>query len=176
VLSESELNAAMGQLAQGDRKAFDPLFRSLYPRALRLARVRLSDADAAEAAQNALMKVFAKASSFVPGKPMLPWFYAIAATEVHMVSRERAKQRMRTEPAPDIELSSSEPDPERQLEKHELEKAMDLAIHELDPASADAILAALGRAPRPDISRAAYRKRVSRAYERLRLVLRGFYA
>jgi RNA polymerase sigma-70 factor (ECF subfamily) len=74
---EDELDAWMALLADGDRAAFDPLFRALYPRALRLAVARLGDDRGADAAQSALTKLFARASEFAAGRAVLPWFYAI---------------------------------------------------------------------------------------------------
>ena len=51
---------------------------------------------------------------------------------------------------------------------------MDQAIDRLDAASAETIGALLGRAPMPAIGPVAFRKRVSRAYTRLRVLLGGF--
>ena len=68
----------MARLADGEREAFDPLFRDLHPRALRFARARLGPDLAQDAAQAALVKVFARASEFTPGAAVLPWFYAVA--------------------------------------------------------------------------------------------------
>ena len=72
VLRETDLDALMGRLASGERAAFVPLYGALWPRALRLARARLGADGAADVAQSALLKVFARASEFVPGRPCLP--------------------------------------------------------------------------------------------------------
>src|SRR5689334_24566440 len=85
----------MSRLAQGEREAFDPLFRALYPRALRLARRELAPDRAADAAQTVLMKVFARAGEFRTGKPVLPWFYALAASELSTLRRQGATERRR---------------------------------------------------------------------------------
>ena len=42
---EDELDRAMARLADGEREAFDPLFRALHPRALRFARARRAAGD-----------------------------------------------------------------------------------------------------------------------------------
>lgn len=86
--AEGALNALMGRLAAGDRTAFEPLFRALHPRARRFARTRLAPASAEDAAQSALMRVFAHASRFEPGRPLLPWFYAIVANEIRTARRQ----------------------------------------------------------------------------------------
>jgi DNA-directed RNA polymerase specialized sigma24 family protein len=61
--------------------------RPPVPRALRLARIKLTEDHAADAAQSVMMKMFARAIEFEPGKPVLPWFYAMAAGELRTVRR-----------------------------------------------------------------------------------------
>ena len=70
--------------------------------------------------------------------------------------------------------AASPEDPERLLLERELHVAMDRAIAMLDDASAEAIGALLGRAARPAVGEVAFRKRISRAYARLRVLLGGF--
>jgi RNA polymerase sigma-70 factor (ECF subfamily) len=164
--SERELDRLMDRLADGDRAAFDPLFRALWPRAVAAAMRRLEPAGAADAAQAALMKLFARAPDFTRGAPVLPWFYAIAANEVRAVAR-RAK--------PEVDLDESLPaaagDPEGLAVERELRAAVAEAVQSLDAASAEAIAALLGEGPRPAVDDAAFRKRVSRAYAKLRVLL-----
>lgn len=172
--TEAELNRWMGRLAQGDRTAFDPLFRALHPRALRCARARLGADRAADASQAALMKVFARASEFTPGCPVLPWFYGIVANEIRAIVRADTTRKAITYEDP-AALWSADPDnPERQMVERELHQALEQAIGALDAPSAEAIGAFLGRRALPAIGAAAFRKRVSRAYARLRLLLGGF--
>jgi RNA polymerase sigma-70 factor (ECF subfamily) len=166
----------MARLAQGERTAFDPLFRALYPRALRLARVRLSAEQAADAAQTVMMKVFARASDFEPGKPVLPWFYAAAANEIHGMRRRAIKQGQRAVDEARAHALPSDDDPERELLAQELHGALERAIASLDDASAEAIACLLDDRPCPGVSASALRKRVSRAYAKLRILLRGSHA
>jgi RNA polymerase sigma-70 factor (ECF subfamily) len=93
--SEAELNAWMERLADGDRDAFTPLFASLHPRVLVVARRRLGPEDAADAAQRALVAVFARATEFERGRALLPWFWAIVANEVHGIARRREREKVR---------------------------------------------------------------------------------
>lgn len=170
---ETNLDALMARLADGDRSAFDPIFRAFHPRALRLARLRLEEADALDAAQSALEKVFSRAGEYTPGRPVLPWFYAVAANEIHAVARRARTARARTDgdgALPD-DLAATADDPERQLARAELEAAVADAIKGLDPVSASAIAAMLGDAA-PLAPKE--RKRVSRAYARLRHLLERF--
>ena len=169
VLREAELDALMSRLARGDRTAFDDLYRALRPRALRVVRLRLGDADAQDLSQRALERVFARASDFAPGRPCLPWFYAIIANEVRAERRRQARLRLDPDRATDV--PALEGDAEAKLLERELERALEAAIAELDGDSAAAIAALLGRAEPPAIKPATLRKRLSRAYAKLRLLL-----
>jgi DNA-directed RNA polymerase specialized sigma24 family protein len=172
---ETNLDALMARLADGDRSAFDPLFRELHPRAVRLARLRLGEADALDAAQSALEKVFARASEFMAGRPALPWFYAVAANEVHAVARRRRVANARDGGDESVGSAMASNDPERDLAKAELSAAVADALAALDPASSAAIAALLDDVELPGISATAQRKRVSRAYARLRQLLGRFH-
>ncbi len=159
----------MSRLAHGDRTAFDPLYLALRPRAVWLARRRIGEAEAADVAQTALLKVFSRASEFTPGRACLPWFYAIVANEIR-TSRRRNARLSPADPALEHAASDSA-DADEQLLGHELENALEQAIHELDREAAQTIAALLGRAPLPDLPSPTFRKRVSRAYAKLRLLL-----
>lgn len=169
--NEAELDALMARLADGDRTAFDPLFQSLHPRALRFARTRLAAACATDAAQSTMLKLFTHASEFQAGRPVLPWFYAIASNEVRALVRGRAVSEARSADASHAAVLSAGDDPERELVDRELGAALERAIESLDERSAEAIRAVLGRADRPVADAATFRKRVSRAYAQLRLLL-----
>lgn len=166
----------MSRLAQGEREAFDPLFRALYPRAVRLARRELADDQAADAAQTVLMKMFAHAGEFRAGSPVLPWFYCIAANELRtlrrrgMTARRRDVQETMAADVPGLR------DPERELVLRELHESLARAIASLDDDSAAAIASMLHGTERPATTGAAFRKRVSRAYARLRCLLGAFDA
>lgn len=103
MIPEAALDALMARLARGDRSAFDALYAALLPRAERLAAVRVGGSEAADVAQNALLRVFARASEFEPDRPCLPWFYAIVANEVRGANRQRAPcaERKRSARAPE---------------------------------------------------------------------------
>jgi RNA polymerase sigma-70 factor (ECF subfamily) len=169
---EDELDGWMSRLAEGDRNAFDPLFQALYPRAARLARAKLPEDQAADAAQSVMMKVFARATEFNAGSAVLPWFYAVAANEIHTQNRRRAKSERRAVSEARAERVAAPDDPERLLLECELRACLDRAIAALDDASADAIRSMLDEVPSASRN-PAFRKRVSRAYARLRLLLGG---
>ncbi len=169
-VSERELDELMSRLAGGDRDAFDPLFRALWPRALAAAGRRLEPHAAADAAQSAMLRVFARAAEFRAGAPVLPWFYAVLANEVRAVARGNRSFA-------DLECARSVTDgkdPGALSVERELRDALARAIDSLDAASAEAIAALLGDEQRPNIGDAAYRKRLSRAYAKLRVLLGAY--
>lgn len=159
----------MSRLARGDRSAFGELYVALRPRALRVARLRVG-ADAAEdVAQQALERVFARASDFTPGRACLPWFYAVLGNELQSERRRRA--RLVLDEGAAASAVHAEADTEAQLLGRELERALERALAELDTDSAAVIAALLGRGLPPHVKPATLRKRLSRAYAKLRLLL-----
>jgi RNA polymerase sigma factor (sigma-70 family) len=167
---EAVLDPLMGRLARGDRSAFDLLYSILRPRALRFAEAKLGRSEAADVAQTALLKVFSRASDFTPGRPCLPWFYAIVANEIRAAQRQGLK--FKSDDGALENAADQLPSAEDQLLSHELERALTLAIESLDQDAANAIAAMLGMAPLPSVNNVTLRKRVSRAYAKLRLILR----
>lgn len=165
---EADLDAWMSRLANGDRSAFEPLYAALRVRAHRFARMRAGEQIADDVTQSALLKVFARASEFTPGKPCLPWFYAIVVNEIR-AARRKDVRLVPTELGEDAITSSD--DAESQMIERELGRALELAVDSLDHDAARAIAAVLGRAPAPACAPATFRKRVSRAYAKLRLIL-----
>jgi RNA polymerase sigma-70 factor, ECF subfamily len=170
-LNEATLDALMERLARGERAAFHPLYLELQPRALRLAALRVGAATAADVAQSALLRVFARASEFEAGRPCLPWFYAIVANEIR--SAQRSASRYVLDPLASEGLIDEVGNAEAVLVTRELERALELALDSLDAEAANALRAMLGLAPMPDLNPATFRKRVSRAYAKLRLLFGG---
>ena len=174
-MNEAELDALMDRLADGDRAAFTPLFAALHPRVVAIARRRLGPADADDAAQRVLTSVFARATDFERGRPFLPWFWAIVANEVHGLSRRRRIDIVRERGLEAAAVAVSSSDPENEMVEAEMRANLRRAIDDLDPLSAGVIRAQLGE-PGLDVvpaSSVAVRKRISRAYARLRLLLGG---
>jgi RNA polymerase sigma-70 factor (ECF subfamily) len=164
--NEAELDRLMDRLSDGDRAAFGPLYEALRPRAVRFARGRVGDGHAEDVAQTTLLRVFARASEFQRGRAVLPWFYAIAANEART-----AQRRLRSSATSMDQMPRAAPDPEYELCQQEMRRAVDRAIADLDDDAAHAILSALEEAPHPNLKPATFRKRLSRAYARLRMIL-----
>jgi len=92
-----DLHDAMLRLRDGDRDAARPVFHALWGPTLAVARAGLGDdADASDAAQQALMKLFAGAASFDPDRSALGWALALVTWEVRTL---RTRRRRRGEDA-----------------------------------------------------------------------------
>src|SRR6185503_749365 len=97
----------MARLADGDREAFHPVFVRLWPLLRAFVGRHPPVADAEDAAQEALVKVFARAAEFDPARDALSWAFAIAAYEVKTARRKR--QRRREEPGDPADLLAAAP-------------------------------------------------------------------
>ena len=162
----SALQEDLTALARGDRAAFDPLFRRLWPLLRGFARRSLSAEEADDAAQEALIRIFRRASEFDPARDALAWALGVAAWQVR-THRTRARRR-REEVAGGLpEREDPAGSPEELAAAGELAAALERAPAEL-PRDDAATLLAYARGERPDLPGATFRKRVERALGRLR--------
>lgn len=161
------LHRDLTRLAEGDRDAFHPVFVRLWPVLRAFARSRLDEADAEDAAQEALVKVFARAAAFDPARDGLSWALGIAAYEVKTLRRKRQRRREAPEPPERQGLDDPAPGPQEiavEREREAMVKAALDAVGECDAAT----LRAFASGDRPAIPSATFRKRVQRALARLR--------
>ena len=166
----SALQEELTALARGDRTAFDPLFRRLWPILRGFARQILPVEEADDAAQEALLRIFRRASEFDPARDALSWTLGVAAWQVR--THRTRRRRRREDAAPRLlERVDPGPSPEERAAAAELAAAMDRALADL-PAGDAATLLAYARGERPGLPGATFRKRVERALARLRSVWR----
>ena len=160
------LQEELTALARGDRAAFDPLFRRLWPLLRGFAQRCLPAGEAEDAAQEALLRIFSRASEFDSGRDALAWVLGVAAWQVRT---HRTKARRRREEAVDMlpEREAAQPTPESEAMARDLGAALERALEELPPEDA-ATLLAYARGERPDLPGPTFRKRVERALDRLR--------
>ena len=162
----AELQRELTALARGDRAAFDPVFRRLWPLVRGFAARCLPEAEADDAAQEALLRVFGRASEFDPSRDALSWVLGVAAWQIRT---HRTKTRRRREEAADelAEREDAAPSPEAAALERERSETLERALAELRPSDA-AMLTAYARGERPDLPGPTFRKRVERALSRLR--------
>lgn len=168
---KAPLDALLAQLADGDRAAFTPVFHILWPPVLRLCRSLLkNDADAADAAQQALQKVLTRSADYDRTRPALPWALAIAAWECRTFARQRMRRReIPVERAPELGTGSEE-----ELAQRELMQAAVEALGELSAPDREALMATFWEEA-SNVSGATLRKRRERALKRLRDTFKRLY-
>lgn len=158
------LTQHLTHLADGDREAFDPVYRLAWPQVRALCRRLLQDhPDAEDLAQQALLSVFERCGEYdVSVGPALPWILGIAGWSVR--SHRRRQQRRRETAVPE-DLRGV--DLEERLIDADLERAVHAVIGTLSPLDRETLAAALSDRP----SGATFRKRLQRALDRLMLQL-----
>jgi RNA polymerase sigma-70 factor, ECF subfamily len=167
----AQLDALLAQLADGDRSAFTPVFGLLWPPVLRLCRSMLgNDADAADAAQQALEKVLTRCADYDRARPAMPWALAIAAWECRTFARKRTRRReLPEEAAPELASSLEEEVTQRELTRAALD-----ALGELSAQDREVLVATFWEEA-TSVTGATLRKRRERALARLREAFRRLY-
>ncbi|WP_281332781.1 sigma-70 family RNA polymerase sigma factor [Polyangium sp. 6x1] len=162
------LHRAMVRLADGDRSAFEPVHAAIWPVLRRFAERAMPNlADAEDAAQSALIRVFSRASEFDATRDACSWILGIVAYECRTL-RQKARRR-REDPGGLDELGlrapTEEATPEERVIAQDLREAALEALGTLGAEDVDTLRRVLAD-ERPD--GATFRKRVERAMRRLR--------
>lgn len=169
---DTVLNELVARLADGDRTAFDPVFRLLWPKTLRLCQSMLkNDADAADAAQQALEKILARASGYDRSRAALPWALAITAWECRTSLRKKSRRKeVDADMAPELPTDAADAAVE---ERELIQKAVEVLGGLSDPDRATLIATFQDEAG--SVEGATFRKRRERALKRLRAAFRSIY-
>lgn len=173
--AHAELETLLVRLASGERSAFQPAFATLWPLLRRFCTRLLADeADGDDAAQQALLKVFARVREYDPARAALPWILTLATNECRTLRKKRTRRREVGSEQME-RLDERHPSPELALIGHDLEKALAEVFAELRPEDVHTLALAVSadHGERPPIPAATFRKRVERAMERLRLAWRA---
>jgi RNA polymerase sigma-70 factor (ECF subfamily) len=166
-----DLQGWMIRLADGDRSAFHPVFETLWPVLRRLTARHLPAADAEDAAQEALIKIFRRAAEFDPTRSALAWSLGIAAYEIRTARRLHQRRREgSTETETFTSRRDAGPNPEEALLARDVEEMLQAALGMLRPEDSET-LRLYSRSERPAVA-ATFRKRVERALARLRAAWR----
>ena len=163
----------MGKLADGERDAFSPLFRALWPPALKVCERMLDGrADAADAAQGAMMRILDRASEYDKNRPVLPWALGIAAWECRTILKRQ--QRLRESQEKAMAMASDQGSGANDIEQKLLLSAALHAMGELTEAEQQTLVSTYWETE-GDVSGPTFRKRRQRALKRLRDVFRRMY-
>ena len=169
---EDEIEVLLGRLADGDRSVFSIVFKRLWAPINRFCVSMVKhEADAADAAQQTMAKIFERASDYDPKRPAMPWALAIAAWECRTLQRKRFRRREAPEDA------AAEPADERtesDLIRRDLTQAALTAMSELPALDRETLLSTfLDEAT--GVNGATLRKRRERAVDRLRTSFKRLY-
>jgi len=173
-VDRNELQTAMARLAEGDRRMLRPVFDGLYPLVSRFCRRMLpNNADAEDATQVTLEKLFFKVSDFDARGDALGWALALATAECRTVARKQLRRREDS----DASLASlaKEGEAEPGLLREQMKRALADVLNTLKPEDVEALLASVELGPRPLLPAATFRKRLERAVHRLRAAWRARY-
>lgn len=167
-----ELQRAMTALAAGDRSRFRAVFDGLWPVLRRFCERMLGDPDRGkDAAQIAMMKLFLNAAEFDAARDAVSWALGFAAFECLSERNRSARRREERDEEAMLGAASPAADPEATAIALDLEAAALAAVEQLRPSDIAVVEAALQGRRRG--AGAAFRKRLQRALERLRMVWRN---
>jgi RNA polymerase sigma-70 factor (ECF subfamily) len=168
----ASLDACMARLAEGDRAAFECVFHALWPVLSRFCASLLKhEQDAADAAQEALHKIFERASDYDRRRPALAWALAIASWECRSVQRKRARRREVYVDAPEAPAVF---DHDEAHVRRDLTQAALVALAALSERDRAALIASFLEEA-VAVPAATLRKRRERALQRLKGVWRRLY-
>ena len=160
----------MTELADGDRAAFDEVYERVWPLVRAFVGRHLRSGEAEDVAQEAILRVFARAGEFDRDRDALAWILGIAAWQIR--THRTRERRRREEPLDEGKHDRDRPDPspEEAAVRRERDLLVGQAIAALGPSDA-ATLEAYMTNERPTIAPATFRKRVQRAVERARALM-----
>jgi RNA polymerase sigma-70 factor (ECF subfamily) len=169
---DDDVDALMARLANGDRSVFSPLFRRLWAPTHRFCMSLLgNEADASDAAQEAMAKILERAATYDAKRSAMPWAFAIAAWECKTLQRKRSRRRESPEQgAPE----SVGPSAEEDIIRRGLIHAAVAALGQLSESDQSVLLTTFWEEAAA-VSGATFRKRRERATERLRNAWRKLY-
>lgn len=164
-----EIHDAMVRFADGDRAAFRAVFDALWPVLLSVTQRTLTiRADAEDAAQRALLRVFDRIADVDRARDGVAWAVTIAAYEVMTLRRQHMRRREQSAEVL-IAVADGGPSPTDHVIGEELRAAVRAAIGELPERDQVVLVAALDEVA---TSGETERKRRFRAFGRLRALWR----
>jgi RNA polymerase sigma factor (sigma-70 family) len=168
--TRSLLNRSMAALADGERGAFDPAYRTLWPLLVKVITSISGDRMIAEdVAQQAMLKILARVSTFDRSKDALVWSMAIAVNEYRSYRRKLGNRAVDQGEW----LMAAPPDfdtPEAITIRNNLREAAGAVMGQLQPRDLEVVVAAMYDSQRPPLAPAAFRKRLQRALANTRVI------
>ncbi len=160
------IHVAMVRFADGDRAAFREIFEALWPVLLAFsARMLSTRADAEDAAQRALLKVFSRIADMDRTRDGVAWAVTIAAYEV-MTTRRMSMRRREQGTDGLASMADERLLADEQMARDEMRAAVWATIGELPERDQEALAVMLD--DRPVAGSETTRKRRYRALQRFR--------
>ena len=163
----------MIRLADGDRSAFDQVYATLWPVLTSFCAKMLSGTDAEDATQQALLKVFSRASTFDRGGDALTWAITIAAWEVRTIQKQMA--RSRTTFVEGHDAADPAESPEARISREQLVTVARHVLGTLSESDQQTLVATFNQQRPASVPGATFRKRRERALARLKEAWRRIY-
>jgi RNA polymerase sigma-70 factor (ECF subfamily) len=130
-LESSDIDRLFGRVARGERAAVEPAFRALRPIVQRYClRLLQDDADAEDATQTSLIKMFEQAPEYNREHSAVGWALSIAFFECRTERKKRSRKR---EVSSEVELSSRQPTAEAELSLGQWRGVAEALLAELSP-------------------------------------------
>ena len=104
----ASLRADLARVADGDRAALEPAFARLHPLVLGFCRRLLDGPTAEDAAQEALVNLFARSGQYDAERDPVPWALAFASNACRTARKRTIRRREQAE-LPDL-ADDAEPD------------------------------------------------------------------
>lgn len=171
--TRSLLNRSMAALAEGERGAFDPTYRILWPLLVKMiTRISGDRMIAEDVAQQAMLKILGRVSTFDCSKDALAWSMTIGVNEYRSYRRKLGHR------APDEWILAEPTDsdtPEAITIRNNRCEAARAVFGQLPPRDLEVVVAAMYDSQRPTVEPAAFRKRLQRALANSRAIWKRFY-
>lgn len=171
--ARKRVNALMIRLADGDRSVFDEVYAALWLVITAFCGKMLPGADAEDATQQALLKVFSRASTFDRTGDAFTWAVTIASWEVRTIQKQVA--RARTTSLDSQEAADPAESVETILSHEQLVAAARQVLGTLSEMDRQTLVASFNDENPTSIPGATFRKRRERALARLREAWRRVY-
>ena len=167
------LQVALTRLSGGDRSAIDPVFTLAKPAVQKFCEHWLNNAaDAEDATQASLLRLFNQAHHFQKQRDALAWALEIAGWECRTIRKRQQRQKqVPIEGA--AQMADERPSASEALETSQLQRAVAATCAELSAGDQAELQRVLSEQLAGD---AAARKRRQRALERFVNVWRAFHA
>lgn len=163
----------MIRLADGDRSVFDQVYAALWPVLTSFCGKMLSGTDAEDATQQALLKVFRRASTFDRGGDAFTWAITIAAWEVRTIQKQMA--RSKTTFVESHDAADPGENPEARVSHEQLVTAARHVLGTLSESDQQTLVATFNEQSPASVPGATFRKRRERALARLKEAWRRIY-